>query len=89
MLCACHGEPCYWQKDKRNSKGGWWECPVRRRAHNAARYTNDERRERINAQKRDRYDADPIHRISKRLHDDARKRRETIERRKAALTEEG
>jgi hypothetical protein len=34
---------------------------------------------------RDRYDNDPIHRIEKNLKGDARKRRQTIERRRAAL----
>lgn len=31
MNCVCHDEPCYWQRDKRHSKGGWWECSVSRR----------------------------------------------------------
>lgn len=41
-----------------------------------------------NAQKRDRYDRDPIYRIEKNLHDYARKRRATLERQRLALSEE-
>jgi hypothetical protein len=33
----------------------------------------------------ERYDRDPIHRITKQLNNTARRRRETIERRRAAL----
>jgi hypothetical protein len=32
-----------------------------------------------------RYDTDPVHRIEKKLHDSARNRRATIDRRRAAL----
>ena len=27
--CHCHGEPMYWQKDKRLRAGGYWHCAVR------------------------------------------------------------
>lgn len=37
-VCVCHGEPCYWNADKRKTKGGWWECAVRRRAMSRRRY---------------------------------------------------
>ena len=57
MNCACHGEPAYWQKDKRLKAGGWWECPVKRRRVARDRYDtnviyriekrlNDDRRRR-------------------------------------------
>jgi len=32
-LCSCHGQPQYWQKDKRKKEGGLWMCVVRRREH--------------------------------------------------------
>jgi hypothetical protein len=37
------------------------------------------------ARELDRYDRDPVHRITKNLRNDARKRRERLERRRAAL----
>jgi hypothetical protein len=39
--CACHGEPAYWQKDKRLEAGGWWECPEKRRRLQRDRYDLD------------------------------------------------
>jgi hypothetical protein len=37
------------------------------------------------AYERDRYDADPIHRIGKNLHDHARRRGDTLKRQREAL----
>ncbi len=37
---------------------------------------------------RARYDRDPIHRIEKNLHDHSRRRKQTIERQRAALVSE-
>lgn len=85
MLCACHGEPCYWQKDARLKAGGFWECRVKRRAYTRSRYMDPEFRERACRQKRDRYDNDPVYRITKRLTDDARARRRRLNERKEAL----
>lgn len=84
MNCGCHGEPAYWQPDKRMAAGGWWECAVRRRELQRERYHSRYAPKKL-AQQRDRYDNDPIYRITKRLHDDARRRRAAIERRRAAL----
>lgn len=50
MNCACHGDPAYWQKDKRLKAGGWWECPRKRKAANATRTTDPARRARVLAQ---------------------------------------
>ena len=41
MLCQCHGEEAYWQKDSRTKAGGWWECAVKRRARERERYDRD------------------------------------------------
>lgn len=69
MLCVCHGEPAYWQKDTRTCRaGGYWRCSVKHREKALARY-----------------DRDPVHRIGKQLHDQARKRRATLTRRRATL----
>lgn len=84
MLCACHGEPAYWSRDSRKTAGGWWECAVKRRERQRRVYAGP-KGEKKRRQQRERYDTDPIFRISKRLHDDARKRRATIERRREAL----
>ena len=85
MNCACHDLPAYWQKDRRLKAGGWWECSVKRAAHNAARFTDEARRARITQAQRDRYDNDWQYRIRKRLVDDARKRALTLKRRKERL----
>jgi hypothetical protein len=81
--CVCHNLPLSWTTDKRMVPGGWWQCPVRRR-ENSAR-SDLKRRDLKIAQQRERYDADPVYRIGKNLHDHARKRRDTIERRRVAL----
>lgn len=52
MDCECHGEPCYWQKDKRLTAGGRWECRVKREAYNSTRTTDPERRARVCEQHR-------------------------------------
>ena len=83
MNCACHGAPCYWYKDARKTKGGYWVCSVRKREH--ARKTDTARRAVKTARQRDRYDRDPIYRIEKNLSDTARRRRLTIERRRASI----
>jgi hypothetical protein len=44
--------------------------------------------EKKKACERNRYDNDPIHRIEKNLHDHARRRRQTIDRRRADLVNE-
>lgn len=84
MNCACCGEPAYWQKDNRTASGGRWYCAVTARERQRVRYY-ERYRDKKNARARERYDIDPIFRIEKRLHDDARRRRERIERRRAAL----
>ena len=82
MTCACHGEPAYWQADRRLRAGGWWECPVKRRQVSRAGYHARYRAKKLQ-QQRDRYDSDPIYRIEKRLNDDARKRRQRLDARRA------
>jgi hypothetical protein len=81
--CICHGEIAYWQIDKRMVAGGWWRCAVRKRA--SSRVTDAARATVKNQRTRDRYDADPVYRIGKNLHDNARRRRQTIERQRAAI----
>jgi hypothetical protein len=73
-LCGCHGEPMY----KRRRSG--YECSVAVKARAARAYAADPERKR--AHQRDRYDTDPIYRIEKNLHDHARRRAETLRRRK-------
>jgi hypothetical protein len=63
--------------------GGWWQCRIRKLE--ASRRTDQARRDVKVARQRARYDADPIYRIEKVLHDSARRRRATLERRRAAL----
>ena len=89
--CECHGEPCYWHKKKDMRAGGLWRCAVRKREVQRnyertpkAEARNDRHRNKANQQKRDRYDADALYRISKNLHDHARRRRQTIQRKKEA-----
>lgn len=41
MNCECHNEPAYWQKDKRLTAGGWWECAVKRRQRERDWYDRD------------------------------------------------
>ena len=81
MNCVCHNEPAYWQTDRRMLAGGWWQCAVGKRE--ASRATDTKRRAVKTERQRERYDRDPIYRIEKRLHDDARRRRERLERRRA------
>lgn len=76
MLCPCHGEPAYWQAD------GYWRCAVKKRA--VARRVDQARRDVKTARQRERYDADPVYRIEKRLRDDARMRAATLKRKKEA-----
>lgn len=38
MICRCHGEPAYWQRDVRLKEGGRWECAVKRRERERRRY---------------------------------------------------
>lgn len=76
MLCACHGEPSYWHRDRRHSANGYWRCPVAKHDH------WQRHRERKVAQQRERYDLDPIFRIEKRLRDDRRDRANTLKRRR-------
>lgn len=70
MNCECHGEPMYrwWNRDLRWPAGGYWR--------NQCAIKERQRQ-------RDRYDNDPIWRIEKNLKNDALKRRQTIERRRA------
>jgi hypothetical protein len=63
----------FWHKLPRLKAGGHWRCYVRKR-------------EVGNAWAQAKYDRDPLHRIGKNLHDHARRRRDTIERRKQAMT---
>jgi hypothetical protein len=37
MNCACHDKPMYFNKDKRATLGGHWECKEKRRTRNALR----------------------------------------------------
>ena len=41
MNCRCHGEPAYWNKDKRLKAGGFWECAVKRRQRQRDLYDED------------------------------------------------
>ena len=88
-LCECHGKPMYWHKKKDMRAGGLWRCLVRKREVDIAyRRTRkgtaatQRSRPRDAQQKRARYDADPVYRIGKNLHDGSRKRRQTIERKR-------
>lgn len=36
-LCDCHGEPKYWNRDKRKTAGGFWACTVKNREYNRKR----------------------------------------------------
>lgn len=38
--CACHGEPMYWNKDKRRPSGGFWFCAVKQRTRQQARHVS-------------------------------------------------
>ena len=87
MNCVCHGEPAYWKKDSGMAAGGWWQCAVQARAQERERY-HARHRERKLQQQRERYDSDPFYRIEKNLHDHARRRRETITRRRILVTEQ-
>ena len=40
-LCACHGEPMYWTRDKRYRAGGFWRCAVKERARARNLYNRD------------------------------------------------
>lgn len=84
-LCDCHGEPMLWSRDSRYRAGGFWACRAKNRDACGRRYANDETRERYLAQKRRRYDTDPVFRIEKRLRDDARSRAATLKRRRESL----
>lgn len=83
--CVCHGEPAYWQRDVRKTAGGRWECRVKRQAYNRTRSTNPERRDAITQRRRDKYDADPVFRLGKLLHDGRRRRLESLTRRREAF----
>lgn len=72
MRCPCHDEPMLWKNDPTCRAGGHWTCRVRKR-------------EIDREWQRRRYDADPVFRIEKNLHDHARRRRLTLERRRALL----
>lgn len=79
MNCVCHGEPRLWRKDLRWPSGGYWRCAVKKRLHDEAHS------EKKRTRQRDRYDADPVHRIEKNLHDHARRRAQTLARKREAL----
>lgn len=83
MNCKCHGEPGQWRTDSRYLAGGYTVCAVRERER--ARDYYELHRERICQNRQDRYDADPIHRIGKRLADDRRKRAASLTRLKEHL----
>lgn len=86
MNCVCHDEPAYWQKDSRLRAGGFWLCAVAKRERSGR--VDAARRDVKNARQRDRYDLDAVYRIEKNLHDNARRRRQTIKRRRAAHVSE-
>jgi hypothetical protein len=73
----------HFHRDKRYTRGGFYTCTVKDRAKSRRYYA--ENAEKVCAQKRDRYDNDPFFRIQKRMTDDARQRRYTINRRKEEL----
>lgn len=85
MDCVCHGSPMLWSRDTRYRAGGFWHCGVKARERFARWYANPENADSCNRQRRERYDADPVHRISKRLHDDATRRAATLKRRRDRL----
>lgn len=79
----------YWQQDSRYGKGGYWHCAVKAREYARERYRTRGRDTKLR-QARERYDADPVFRIEKRLHDDARRRRQRLDARRARFaTEQG
>lgn len=69
----------YWHRDRRLLNDGSWRCHVRKRE------LADSYRELKNGRQRERYDLDPVYRIEKNLRDHARRRKQTIARRRAAL----
>jgi hypothetical protein len=75
-LCECHDRPMH----SNGTTGARWRCRVKNLAR--MRDGQEERRETKTARQRDRYDRDPIYRISKLLHDSTRRRGETLTRRK-------
>jgi hypothetical protein len=85
-VCACHGEPCYWRNDLRAKAGGYWRCAVKERERQRNRYDNHPTyRDTKLQQQRDRYDSDPIYRIEKNMKTGAKRRAETLNRRREAL----
>lgn len=40
-LCKCHGEPKLWHKRRDRASGGSWDCGVRARERDRARYRSD------------------------------------------------
>lgn len=83
MLCACHGEPMLWNRDTRYRLNGFWRCAVKNRERSATNYAKSAGR--YLQQRRDRYDNDPVHRIEKRIRDNAHGRAQTLSRRRESL----
>lgn len=72
---------------KRSPKGRAWEAEYKesgRGAEAKARYYENNREE-LSAKNRERYDKDPIYRIGKLLHDNARKRSASLKRMEARI----
>lgn len=69
----------YWNRDPRRRKGGYWRCTEARRV-------NDERHGPGQAaRKRQRYDADPVYRLTKNISRNARRRALTLQRHRDRL----
>src|SRR6266498_2320675 len=78
-LCPCHGEPMV--------SPSQWQCAVAAQASRQRWFANNAEYKRASVREygRKRYDSDPIYRIEKNLHDSARKRAESLKRRKEEL----
>lgn len=85
VICSCHGEPCYWQKDARARNGeGYWYCAVKARERQRYLYRHTSYGDRKNAHEYAKY-GDPLYRIPKLMKEAARKRAATLSRRRAEL----
>jgi hypothetical protein len=90
--CKCHGVAQMWKLDRRPryTLGGHWQCRVK---HTIRRVRSETpRRETILAYGRDwareKYDRDPVHRITKREKLCLRRRAVSLERKRQQLSEE-
>jgi hypothetical protein len=77
MLCACHDEPAYWNRDVRRKAGGFWRCAVKDRETRRRYYADPVFRETKLARQRDEHHQ-PNGGWLRRRRRDLRKQRERI-----------